>query len=164
MSVASLATRGNVRQHLLWVVLALSLVLNLCFVAGALWVRIHGPPPPMNAEERLQHIGTQLALDKQQQAAFDQYSQALHARMQLMHKAVDPLIGNAWSEVAKPDADEAKVVQLFDEAGQTRRSFMRELAPITLSFLATLSPEQRAKFVELIRQRPWEQRHPHGSP
>lgn len=164
MTAASLATRGNVRQHLLWVVLALSLVLNLCFVAGALWIRIQGPPPPMNAEERLQRIGTQLALDSQQKEAFEQYAQAVRARMQLMHKAVDPLIGNAWSEVAKPDADEAKVVQLFDEAGQARRSFMRELAPITLSFLATLSPEQRAKFVELIRQRPWEQRHPHGSP
>jgi len=32
------------------------------------------------------------------------------------------------------------------------------LAPITLSFLATLSPEQRAKFVALIQQRPWEHR------
>jgi Spy/CpxP family protein refolding chaperone len=164
VTVASLGAHGTVRQHLLWVALALSLALNLCFVAGALWIRIYGPPPPINAEERLQRIGAQLGLDAQQKEAFEQYSQAVRTRMQLMHKAVDPLIGNAWSEVAKPDADEAKVVQLFDEAAQARRSFMRELAPTTLSFLATLSPEQRAKFVELIRQRPWEQRHPHGSP
>jgi Spy/CpxP family protein refolding chaperone len=159
VTVASLAVRRNVRQHLIWVVLALSLALNLCFVAGALWIRIYGPPPPINAAERLERIGAQLTLDTQQKAAFEQYSQAVRTRMQQMHKAVDPLIGNAWSEVAKPDADEAKVVQLFEEAGQTRRSFMRELAPMTLSFLATLSPEQRAKFVELIRQRPWESRH-----
>jgi hypothetical protein len=73
-------------------------------------------------------------------------------------------MGKAWSEVAKPDADVATVVQLFDEAGQTRRGYMHELAPITLSFLAKLSPEQRAKFVELARQRPWAKRHPEGGP
>jgi Spy/CpxP family protein refolding chaperone len=113
----------------------------------------------MNVEERLERIGTQLGLDPQQKAAFEQYSQAVHTHMKLMHQAVDPLVSAAWSEVAKPDADEAKVLQLFDEAGQTRRSYMHELAPIALSFLATLSPEQRAKFVELFRQRPWEKGH-----
>lgn len=159
MTVASVAARGGVRPYLLWLVLTLSLVLNLCFVAGALWIHFHGPPLPMNAEERLERIGAQLGLDPQQKEAFEQYSQAVRSRMQLMRKAVDPLIGNAWSEVAKPDADGSKVMQLFDEAGQTRRSYMRELAPITLSFLAKLSPEQRGKFVELIQQRPWEHRH-----
>jgi Spy/CpxP family protein refolding chaperone len=135
------------------------LALNLFFVAGALWVRFNGPPVPMNAAERLQRIGAQLGLDPQQTGAFEQYSQAIRTRMQAMHKAVDPLMHNAWAEVAKPDADEAKVVQLFDEAGQTRRGFMRELAPVTLSFLAKLSPEQRVRFVELVQQRPWEQHH-----
>jgi uncharacterized membrane protein len=160
VTAASLAAHsGARRQQLLWVLLALSLALNLCFIGGAFWIRIHGPPPPMNAEERLERIGAQLELGPQQKQAFAQYAQAVRTRMQDMHKAVDPLIRAAWSEVAKPDADEAKVLQLFDEAGQTRRTFLRELAPITLSFLATLSPEQRAKFVELIQQRPWEHRH-----
>lgn len=159
MTVVSLAARGSVRQHLVSILLALSLALNLCFIGGALWIRIHGPPPPMNPAERLQYIGAQLALDPQQKQAFEQYSQAIRSRMQSMHKAVDPLVGNAWSEVAKPDAEEARVIALFDEAAQTRREYMRELAPVTLSFLAKLSPEQRAKFVELIRERPWEHRH-----
>ena len=159
MSIASAAARGGVRSHLLRLTLTLSLALNLFFMAGALWVRFNGPPVPMNAEERLQRIGAQLGLDPQQTEAFEQYSQAIRTRMQAMHKAVGPLMHNAWAEVAKPDADEAKVVELFDEAGQTRRGFMRELAPVTLSFLAKLSPDQRAKFVELIQQRLWEQRH-----
>jgi periplasmic protein CpxP/Spy len=158
VTVVSLTARGNLRQHFFVVLLALSLALNLCFIGGALWIRIHGPPP-MNPEERLQQIGAELALDPTQKAAFEQYSNAVRARMQAMHKAVEPLISNAWSEVAKPDADEAKVVQLFDEAAQTRRGYMRELAPVTLSFLATLTPEQRAKFVQLIRERPWEKHH-----
>ena len=44
-------------------------------------------------------------------------------------------------------------VRLFDEAAQTRRSFQREMVGKTMSFLAILSPEQRAKFVELFHQR-----------
>jgi Spy/CpxP family protein refolding chaperone len=158
VTVASLSAGGGIRQHLVSILLALSLALNLFFVVGALWIRIHGPPP-MNPAERLQHIGAQLTLDPEQKQAFEQYSQAVHSRMQLMHKAVDPLIADAWSEIAKPDADQAKVIGLFDEAAQTRRGYMRELAPVTLSFLAKLSPEQRARFVELVRQKPWEHRH-----
>ncbi len=159
MTVASLAARGGVRQQLLWVLVALSVALNLFFIVGALWIRIHGPPQALSPAERLQRIGTQLSLDRQQKEAFDRYADTVRARMQLMHNTVDPLMGDAWAEVAKPKPDEASVVRLFDEAGQTRRSFMRELAPVTLSFLATLSPEQRAKFVELIRQRPWGHDH-----
>jgi uncharacterized membrane protein len=159
VTVASLAPRISVRRHLLRALLALSLALNLCFVAGALWIRIQGPPLPMNPEARLRQIGTQLSLDPQQKHAFEQYSQTVRTRMQQMRDAVEPLTCKAWSEMARPDADGLKVVQLFEEAGQTRRSYMRELAPVTLSFLATLSPEQRAKFVELARQRHWEPRH-----
>ena len=159
MIVASAAARSGVRPYLVWLVLTLSLALNLCFVGGALWIRFYGPSSPMNAEERLERIGAQLGLDPQQKEAFEQYSQAVRSRMQLMHKAVDPLITNAWSEVAKPDAEQARVVQLFDEAGQTRRGYMRELAPVTLSFLAKLSPDQRSKFVELIQQRSREKHH-----
>ena len=164
MTVAWATTRGPLRQHLLWVVLALSLVINLFFVAGALWIRIQGPPLATNPEERLLRIGAQLTLDPQQKQAFEQYSQTVRVHMQQMRDAVEPLIGSAWLEIAKPDADETKVVQLFEEAGQTRRRYMRELAPKTLSFLATLSSEQRAKFVELARQRPWEQQHRHAPP
>lgn len=158
MTVVSLSARGGVRQHLVSILLALSLALNLFFIVGAVWIRINGPPP-MSPAERLERIGGQLALHPEQKQAFEQYFQAVRERMQSMHKAVDPLTGSAWAEVAKPDADEAKVVALFDQAGQTRREYMRELAPITLSFLAKLSSEQREKFVELIRERPWEHRH-----
>jgi len=159
VTIASQAARSGTRQQLLWMLVALSVALNLFFIIGALWIRMHGPPVPMSAAERLQRIGTELSLDPQQQGAFNKYSETVRTRMQLMHKTVDPLMGKAWEEIAKPEADEANVVRLFDEAGQTRRSFMRELAPNTLSFLATLSPEQRAKFVELIRQKPWGHDH-----
>jgi Spy/CpxP family protein refolding chaperone len=163
VTIVSVAARGGGRQQLLWVVLTLSLALNLCFVAGALWIRFHAPPP-MSPVERLRQIEPQLSLTPEQKQVFGHYTQAVRSRMQLMRDAVEPLIGNAWSELAKPDADEAKVMQLFDEATQQRHNFRRELATTTLSFLANLSPEQRTRFVELVRQRPWGQGNAHRSP
>jgi Spy/CpxP family protein refolding chaperone len=164
VTVASVALRPGSRQHLLWVVLILSLALNFCFIAGARWIRLQGPPLPTSPEERLQQIEPQLALDSQQKAAFDQYARTVRSRMQSMHEAIEPLVGKAWSELAKPDADDAKIMQLFDQAGQQRRTFRRELGTATFAFLAKLTPEQRAKFVELARQRPWAKRHQDGAP
>src|SRR5690348_7494131 len=118
----------------------------------------------MSPEQRLQQIEPQLALDSQQKAAFDQYARTVVSRMQSMHEAIEPLIGKAWSELAKPDADDAKIMQLFDQAGEQRHVFRHELATATFSFLAKLSPEQRAKFVELARQRHWAKSHQDGAP
>lgn len=153
MTVAATA-RGAARRHLLWVLLTLSLVLNLCFVAGALWSRFHAPPPPFNLEGRFQQMAAELALDPPQKEAFERYAQTIRAHIRQMRETVQPLIADAWSETAKPDADETKVMALFGEAAEKRRSFQRELMTTTLSFLATLSPEQRATFVEIARQRP----------
>lgn len=164
MTAASVALRSGSRQHLLWVVLILSLALNLCFIAGALWIRLQGPPFPMSPEKRLEQIKPQLALDSQQKAAFDQYARTVRSRMRSMHEAIEPLVGKAWSELAKPDADDAKIMQLFDQAGDQRHAFRRELGTATFAFLAKLSPEQRAKFVELARQRPWAKRHQDAAP
>jgi Spy/CpxP family protein refolding chaperone len=144
--------------------LILSLALNLCFIAGALWIRVQGPPLPMSPEQRLQQIEPQLALDSQQKAAFDEYARTVRSRMQSMHEAIEPLVANAWSELAKPDADQTKIMQLFDQAGEQRRAFRPELVTATFTFLAKLTPEQRAKFVELARQRPWAKRHQDDAP
>ena len=164
MTAASVALRPGSRRHLFWVILVLSLALNLCFIAGALWIRVQGPPLPMSPEQRLQQIEPQLALNPQQKAAFDEYARTVRSRVQSMHEAIEPQVANAWFELAKPDADEAKVMLLFDQAGDQRRAFRRELGMATFTFLAKLTPEQRAKFVELARQRPWAKRHQDGAP
>jgi uncharacterized membrane protein len=145
---------GPTRRQLLWVVLALSLALNLCFAAGALWVRLHPPVFRLTPEQRLQQMATELALDPQQQLAFAQYSQTMHRRLTEMREAVRPMVRAAWTEVKRPQADEAKVMQLLDQAAETRRGFLRQMTATTLAFMTTLSPQQRGKFVELAHQRP----------
>ena len=165
MTLASATARGTARHPLLWGALALSLALNLCFVAGAVWIRVQAPALPASPAERLQRIGTELQLDPKQRQAFVRYTEDLRAHMQQMHEKVEPLMSAAWAELAKPDPDQATAARLFDEAGQTRRGLQRELLAPTLTFLATLSPEQRARFVELFHQRPrsWGQPPQNGS-
>lgn len=154
MMLAEPATGNAARQHWWKALLAFSLALNLFFCVGALWIRVHAPVSMPTPADRFEQMSGELGLDSAQRQAFVHYSQTMRQRLQAMHGAVQPLIGNAWSEVARPHADEAKVMQLFDQAAQERRGFMRDLTTTTLSFLATLTPEQRAKFVRLAQQRP----------
>src|SRR6516162_10441287 len=160
VTIASASARGVTRHPLIWVALTLSLALNLCFVAGALWIHIQGPAPPVSPAERLQRIGSELVLDPTYMFALQRYTENLRTHMQLMREKVEPMMSAAWAELAKPDADQATAARLFDEAGQARRSLQREVLTPTLTFLATLSPEQRGKFVKLFHQRPKAGGHP----
>jgi uncharacterized membrane protein len=166
MMLAEPTAASSTRPDLWKALLALSLALNLFFVIGALWIRIHAPAPMLSPEDRLEQMAGELGLDPPQKQAFAHYSRTMRDRLQAMHGAVQPLIGNAWSEVGRPHADETRVMQIFDQAAQERRRYVRDLTTTTLSFLATLSPEQRAKFVQLARQRPrpWSPPPDHDGP
>ena len=154
MTLVHAVARSGPRRYFLQVALALSLVLNLFFVVGAAWIRIHAPVPAMTPQQHLQQMADELGLDAQQRRAFDDYSKTMSERLQELRQAIRPLVSQAWSEVAKPQANETTIMQLVDEAGQRRREFVGRLTTTTLSFLATLTPEQRRKFVELAHQRP----------
>jgi uncharacterized membrane protein len=145
--------RNGVRHHLLWLVISLSLALNLFFAAGVLWTRFH-TPRPLTREQQLEEMARALALDPQQRPAFARYAQTMRGRLQEMRRAVQPLVRAAWSEVAKPQADENKVMQLLDRAALARRGYLNDITSDTIAFLRILSPEQRAEFVKLVHQGP----------
>jgi Spy/CpxP family protein refolding chaperone len=163
VTLAGTAVPGrNIRHPLVWIALALSLALNLFFVAGALWTRFHAPPP-LTREERFDQMATALALDPQQRAAFAGYSQTMRGQLEAMRQAASPLVRAAWTELSKPRADENKVMELLDEAEQLRRNHLNEITEATLRFLRTLTPEQRAQFVKVVHQGPppWALQFPH---
>jgi len=159
MMLAEPAARSVIRQHWWKVLLAVSLALNLFFVIGALW-RMHFPQPPLTPEERLEEVAGALNLDPHQRQAFAKYEKTVRGLFQTMHRAVAPLLASAWTEMGKPQADEAKIEQLFDQAAQQRRSFSHDITTTTLAFLASLSAEQRAQFIREMHQRP----HPWSRP
>jgi Spy/CpxP family protein refolding chaperone len=146
------AVRHPPRSRLWAALFVVSLALNLCFVAGAVWSRLH-PPPARGDMEHYRQMASELDFDPQQRAAFDRYIAAMRARTDQMRQETDPLIGAAWEEIAKPQPDAAKVERLFEESSDKRRAFQQEAASQTLTMLATLSPAQRVKFVQLMRER-----------
>jgi Spy/CpxP family protein refolding chaperone len=154
VTTAGLRHRSNglTRQRLIVAVLAVSLALNFCVFAGAVWIRLHGPPMPPSFSERLRHLEDNLDLTPTQRVAYDRYVADMSARGDQMRLQIDPLFDAAWAEIAKPDADQARVLQLFDDASNHRRVFMNDAVTSTLSLLAKLTPEQRAKFITNERE------------
>lgn len=152
---------GWPRRHILAVLLVISAVLNLFFVAGAVWTRLHPPAGRPSPEQRYQQMAAELDLDPQQRIGFDRYVAAMRARTETMHQQIGPLMGGTWDEMAKPDADLGQIMRRFDEASEKWRRFQRESTVQTLDFLAILSAEQRAKFVAMARERraPWLRPH-----
>lgn len=137
------------KPRTLLVLLILSAALNLCFIGGALWMRMHEPARgPVKAEE----FAAELHLNADQRAGFEQYFRVMRARAQLMRAELEPVIAQAWAEIAKPQPDQAKIEQDFAAAAAKRHAFAHDATQNTLTFLATLSPDQRQKFVQLLRE------------
>jgi Spy/CpxP family protein refolding chaperone len=132
--------------------LAVSLALNVLFVAGAVWSRVHAPFGPPGWQHEYRQIAAQLDLDPEQRTRFDRYVADMQAHGARMRQQMGPLIGGAWDEIAKPAPDQAQIMQHFDEASQKWREFQRESATQTLDFLSTLSPAQRSKFVAIVKE------------
>jgi Spy/CpxP family protein refolding chaperone len=155
--------RGRRRRRVLLALLVVSLALNLCFIGGAAWIRIHHFHHGFGHGGHLHEMAATLNLDPQQRTAFDRYVHTIRTSAELMHEQIAPLIASAWDEVAKPQPDRARITQLFDEAAQQRRQFQSAASDATIAFLATLSSEQRAQFVALAhrRQAAWEKRLKH---
>jgi hypothetical protein len=152
---------GLSAHRLFAALLAVSVALNLCFVAGALWSRFNAPPAPVSASERFRKLEASLGLDDQQRVAYHAYVAATLARSARQRREIDPLLDAAWAEIAKPEPDNASLRQRFDEAATRWRGFQHEAVDATLALLARLSPEQREKFVadELQRRAAARRRH-----
>jgi Spy/CpxP family protein refolding chaperone len=143
---------GLSRQRLLVGALAISVALNLCVVAGALWSR-YGTPEPMSASQRFRKLEASLNLNEQQRQAFEAYVAASRRRGAQLRKEIEPLLDASWNEMAKPQPDEAAILQTLGEASNRWRASQRETIQATMALLATLSPDQRTKFIADERER-----------
>jgi len=151
-SVATTVLSRWPHRRVLLAVLVVSLVLNVCFVAGVAWTRLQTPPAG-GSDGFFQRIPSELGLDDKQRAAFERYIAAMRGRNERMRQQVAPLFAAAWEEMAKPQANTAEITGSFDEIAARRQEAQRESVAQTLEFVSTLSPDQRRKFVALMRER-----------
>lgn len=142
------AGRGG---RLLWIALALSLTLNICFVAGLAWMHIHAPASPI---VRMRHFGDSLNLNSDQRQAYDQFLRTLRMRGRFTRESNQPLIENLWSEIGKPTPDTSTVAKLADQVNSNREGFLREVSTALDTFIKTLTPEQRALLAAKVKTPP----------
>ena len=145
--------RGVWRSRLPWILLALSLALNLCFVGGVFWVRMEASHAQMGPAERMEQVVRQLALDGNQRAAFERFVRTMRMKARQLRETNQPLIDSAWQEFAKQQPDDAATDKLFEQAADNRRGFQLETGRALREFLAALSEDQRAKFIAFVRNR-----------
>lgn len=152
MSAIAVSQRGE-RPRLPWILLALSLALNLFFVGGVLWLRHEAGLKLVGPAERFTMVARQLSLTADQRAAFDKFIDTMRARAGQMHESNQPLIEDAWRELAKPQPDNAVIDRNLDQAASNHHAFQLDTSRALRAFLAVLSDEQRATFVSLAKNR-----------
>ena len=130
----------------LWLALAVSLALNILgggYIVGRLW---HERPGP-------ERLAKTLNLNATQRAAFEQHLRTMREENRHYREETRPLLQQSWRELAKPQPDEAVLDRLFDEGMAKRRTLQRDNARSLRSFLETLDPDQRQRFLEILRER-----------
>ncbi len=149
------------RRRWLIVVVAVSVALNMFFI-GAIAGHMHGrhphPPPPgqFGQHERFERIAADLGLNDAQKAAFQQFQTVMRQHGTAMRAAITA----AWAKIADPATKPDEFPALLDGMVKSRTDFQQDLAGAMGKFLASLTPAQRAEFIEEARN-PGHHRHQH---
>lgn len=142
------------RARLPWILFAISLVINLCVVAGFLYYK--------RADHRWNQSGSgstvvfaasKLNLTTEQKARLDTMRQTLRKTQQESSAAVRPLRRALLEEINQPQPDFTKIDKLIDELSVRQAGAIKNAARAIDEFQKSLQPEQRAEFRRLIAQR-----------
>jgi Spy/CpxP family protein refolding chaperone len=150
-SLADSGQKAGRRGRALWIALALSLTLNVCFLAGIAWMHAHAPAPPF---VRMQHFADSLRLDDSQRQAYEQFLRTIRQRGRSVRESNQPLIDNLWTEIAKPTPDMSAVAKLGDQIDGNRKALLREASTALDAFIKPLTPEQRAQLAAKAKAPP----------
>ena len=152
MTVPAEGTAGQPgkKGRLVKVVLALSLALNIFFIGGLVYTKIvmeHWRRPPLLA------LANELKLTPDQRKTFREFAQAVRTGGMALREANSKLGAQIWDELSKPQPDQDKIAQVLTQVADNRRNFQAIVAKALLPFLESLTPEQRAKFIEIAKRR-----------
>ncbi len=135
-----------------WTLLALSLALNIFLVAGYFWARSattfwHDP------ESRFERVAERLDLTEPQRADFRRILAAFKERGGMAFEAHRAARREILEMALQPNPDREAILARIEALSRERTQAMAELLDLSLPFLASLSPEQRAELKELLEKR-----------
>jgi uncharacterized membrane protein len=150
-AMAEASGKSGSRARLVWLALLLSLVLNVFFVGGLVWSRMHAERPTTPAE-RFQHVASEMNFSAAERERFQEFFLTVRRETQQLHESNRPLMQRIWSELDKEHPDSAAISQLIDQATENRHAYQQQMATALAGFLATLTPAERSRFVELAKR------------
>jgi hypothetical protein len=144
----------SLRASLPWILLALSLTLNVFFLGGyyykrTLDQRLFGG----TEQERGRYVAEQLRLDGDQHQRFQEFRQRARERQRETFRANRAVIDSLWREIEKPEPDVKQLDGYIDTLTANRLAFQREQMHELVRFARTLEGKQRIEFLELVRTR-----------
>jgi Spy/CpxP family protein refolding chaperone len=147
-----------IRRHLAWILLGLSLTLNVFFVGGFVYARYYGAPwgaerGPWQPQRLDGRWLEELNLDPAQQRAFRQAFRELRQRNVERARELIQVRRRLMAEMRKDRMDFAVIEPLLDRAAKLRGDMQKDGLRTADQVSATLRPEQREKFREAVSMR-----------
>jgi Spy/CpxP family protein refolding chaperone len=135
------------RIRLLWILLAISIVANLFFAIGVGYTRYR------HADDTVERFTKQLDLTAAQQQGLLALREGAAARRGTTSGSGGDLRKAMLAEIGKPTFDRDRVAALVADWSVQRQEYFIGVAQDLHAYVATLTPEQRDKFLALARDR-----------
>ncbi len=136
-----------------WILLAVSLALNIFLVAGFFWSR-SAITLWRDPEARFEMMADRLDLTEPQRTDLRRIVGALKEHGGMAFEAHREVRREILEMALRPNPDRAAILARIEEVTRNRMQAMAEMLDLTLPFLASLTPQQRSKLKELLEQRP----------
>jgi len=141
-----------VKEKLLWVLLAVSLALNLGLAGGAFYFKSEAEGLAGVSAGGLDQIAQRLALSDGQRADLANLRDRLQARRAAFLPSRDARRAAFLTELAKPELDPARIAEIMDSGSDERVAFIQDLMVELHGLLATLAPDQKQEFLTMARE------------
>ncbi|MFQ6017334.1 MAG: Spy/CpxP family protein refolding chaperone [Kiloniellaceae bacterium] len=141
------------RAKLPWILLAVSLALNVFFIAGVAYTKYTKGQLSETPERRIDFVAQRLALTEEQRQGLLALRERASKRRHEIRGPRNRLRAALLAELDKPAFDRDRVLVLLAEGSERRRAHFADLAAELHAYLATLSPRQREAFLAMARER-----------
>ena len=141
------------KGKLVWVLLGISLAANLFFAAGALYSFYGGEHRGWRAKVSVEDVAERLELSPAQSDALQALRDQARQRSRPSREEREARRAAFLEELSKPEFDRARVEALMAERMAGRQQRILGVAEELHGYLETLTPEQRAGFLEMAKER-----------
>lgn len=141
------------KARLPWILLAVSLALNLFFAGGVIYMKLTAERMTGESDRRLDAVAERLELSAERRAGLEALRERVQMRMAAQREERQESRKNMLAELARPKLDRARVSELMHQSMAARTAPFEEILVELHAYLGTLSEEQRRSFLEMAEER-----------